>query len=326
MINSRYLRYILFLILFLIIPSIILGQNKINDPPAALSDSSQTSHIAYLDKVINTIIETKPALSWSTTFGKLFWCIGIICLAFLLLKYLIRPLEVIAKGSNSRSKFLNKLIPTIRVSFWTFIIYLLVVGTISPSGEIFLIFLTIIGITIGLSMLDFLKNILGGIVILLERPFQIGDKIGIGEYNGEIKHIGLRSLKIISDNNSIVIMPNSEILNKTIINKNDGATICQVNVNFYFPPDLDIAEAKKIAYRAASVSQYIYLNEPITVLVSNEVHSGRSLIRLNLSAYVLDLRYESLFASEITEILLSEFNKNGFAIPSNNILSSLTDQ
>lgn len=326
MINNRNLRNILTLLLVLLIPSIILAQNKADSTQASLSDSSQTSISVYLDKFKTTLLETKPELTWSTTFGKLFWCIAIITFAFLFLKYLIRPLEVIAKRSSSRSKYINKLIPIIRISFWAFIIYLLVVGTISPSGEIFFIFLAIIGITIGFSMLDFLKNILGGIVILLERPFQIGDRIRLGEYYGEIKHIGLRSLKIIAGDNSLVSIPNSEVFNKSITNRNTGSTTCLVSVNFYFSPELDVAEAKKIASRAASISQYIYLNEPITVLISNEVHAGRSLIRLNLSAYVLDLRYESLFASEITEILISEFNKIGFNTPNGNIFATLSEK
>jgi hypothetical protein len=84
-----------------------------------------------------------------------------------------------------------------------------------------------------------------------------------------------------------------------------------VNTNFYLPLDIDIEEAKKVAHRAASVSQYIYLNKPITVTAKNEVHSGRSMINLGLSAFVLDLRYETLFASEMTEILMYEFKKIG---------------
>jgi hypothetical protein len=101
------------------------------------------------------------------------------------------------------------------------------------------------------------------------------------------------------------------VLKKSVTNRNAGASICQVNTNFYLPLDIDIEEAKKVAHRAASVSQYIYLNKPITVTAKNEVHSGRSMINLGLSAFVLDLRYETLFASEMTEILMYEFKKIG---------------
>jgi small-conductance mechanosensitive channel len=223
----KYSIYISIIIFTAINPSIILAQSEADTVETILPDTTiQNSSSMYLEKLINTIIETKPELSWSTTLGKLFWCIGIVTLAFLFLKYLIRPLEVISKRSSSRRKYINKLIPTIRISFWAFISYVLIVGIISPQGEIFFILLAIIGITIGFSMQDFFKNILGGIVILLERPFQIGDKIEIDGYYGEIKHIGLRSLRIISFDNSLIIIPNSEVLKKSVTNRNSGASIC----------------------------------------------------------------------------------------------------
>jgi small-conductance mechanosensitive channel len=297
-------------------PWIVLAQSAADTVNTILPDTTiQNSSSIYFEKLFSTIIETKPELSWSTTFGKLLWCIGIVTLAFLFLKYLIRPLEVISKRSRSKSKYINKLIPTIRISFWALISYVLIVGIISPQGEIFLILLAIIGITIGFSMQDFFKNILGGIVILLERPFQVGDKIEIDGYYGEIKHIGLRSMRILSSDTSVIIIPNSEVLKKSVTNRNAGAVICQVSTDFYLPLDVDIEAAKKVAHRAASVSQYIYLNKPITVTAKNEVYSGHSMIRLCLSATVLDLRYESLFASEMTEILMDEFKKIGITNP-----------
>ena len=66
-------------------------------------------------------------------------------------------------------------------------------------------------------------------------------------------------------------------------------------------------QAKKIAYRAAAVSRYTYLNKPIAVIIKNEVHQGRSLLKMRLKAYVLDIRYEPAFASEMTEIVIQEF-------------------
>ena len=75
--------------------------------------------------------------------------------------------------------------------------------------------------------------------------------------------------------------------------------------------DIDVNRVKKIAYRAAVVSRYIYLNKPVAVIVKNEIHEGRSLLKVRLKAYVLDIRYEFPFASEMTEIVISELLKSG---------------
>lgn len=78
------------------------------------------------------------------------------------------------------------------------------------------------------------------------------------------------------------------------------------NFEFFLPPDINFIEVKKIAYRAAAVSRYIYLNKPIVVIIKNEIHYGRSLLKMRLKAYVLDIRYEFPFMSEMTEIVMNE--------------------
>jgi hypothetical protein len=84
---------------------------------------------------------------------------------------------------------------------------------------------------------------------------------------------------------------------------------------FYLPPHIDLVKAKKIAYRAAAVSRYIYLNKPIAIIFKNEIYEGRSLLKMRLKAYVLDIRYEFPFSSEMTERVVSEFLKQGLVTP-----------
>jgi len=69
---------------------------------------------------------------------------------------------------------------------------------------------------------------------------------------------------------------------------------------------VDTDQARKIALEAAQVSKYIYLNKPIKVLFFNEVHQRRSYLKMRLKAYVLDIRDEFEFKSDMTEIVLRE--------------------
>lgn len=90
---------------------------------------------------------------------------------------------------------------------------------------------------------------------------------------------------------------------------------CQVVAEFYLLAHIDIVKAKKIAYRAAQVSRYVYLNKPISLALRNEIHEGRSLLKMRLKAYVLDIRYEFPFATEMTETVIEEFLKNEIVGP-----------
>jgi small-conductance mechanosensitive channel len=171
------------------------------------------------------------------------------------------------------------------------------------------------GIAVGFASQDILKNIFGGIMILFDRPFQVGDKIELGKYYGEVIHIGLRTVRIVTPDDSQVSIPNSEIVNQSVSNANSGENNCQVVAEFYLPPDIDLVKAKKIAYRAAAVSRYVYLNKPIAIVIKNEIHEGRSLLKMRLKAYVLDIRYEFPFSTEMTEIVMGEFLKQKLVTP-----------
>jgi len=143
-------------------------------------------------------------------------------------------------------------------------------------------------------------------MILFDRPFQVGDKIQIGQYYGEVQSIGLRTVRIVTPDDSLVSVPNSEIVNQSVSNANSGESNCQVVAEFYLPPDIDLSLTKLIAYRAAAVSRYVYLNKPISVILKNEIHQGRSLFKMRVKAYVFDIRFEFPFMSEMTETIIKE--------------------
>jgi hypothetical protein len=63
---------------------------------------------------------------------------------------------------------------------------------------------------------------------------------------------------------------------------------------------------RHIATEAAQTSRYIFLNKPINVLFFNEVKERRSYLKMRLKAYVMDIRYEFIFKSELTEVVMRE--------------------
>ena len=63
---------------------------------------------------------------------------------------------------------------------------------------------------------------------------------------------------------------------------------------------------RSIAIEAAQTSRYIFLNKPINVLFFNELKDRRPYLKMRLKAYVMDIRYEFIFKSELTEIVLRE--------------------
>ncbi|HUU27138.1 MAG TPA: mechanosensitive ion channel domain-containing protein [archaeon] len=256
-----------------------------------------------------TLQQTQPKIKWSISAGKVIWAAIIFFAAFLVFRYLTIFLEGIAERWSGLRLLIKRLIPIVRILGWTLVIYVIIASIFAPPIETLIAVTASVGIAVGFASQDILKNIFGGIMILFDRPFQVGDKIQVGAYYGEVVQIGLRTVRIVTPDDSLVSIPNSEIVNQSVSNSNSGEFNCQVVSEFYLPADIDLVKLKKIAYRSAAVSQYVYLNKPISVIIKNEVHQGRSLLKVRLKAYVLDLRYEFPFMSEMTEIVMNELLK-----------------
>jgi len=255
--------------------------------------------------------QTQPKIAWSISLAKVLWTTILFTLAFITIKYFTRLLEVLSERWTRFRLFLKRVIPVFRITVWTFVIYIIIIGILRPPIQTLVAFTASAGIAIGFASQDILKNIFGGIMILFDRPFQVGDKIQIGSYYGEVKQIGLRTVRIVTPDDSMVSIPNSEIVNQSVSNANSGEFNCQVVAELYLPPDIDLVLLKKIAYKAAAVSQYAYLKKPVVVIIKNEVQYNRSWLKVRLKAYVLDIRYEFTFMSEMTENLLNNLLKKG---------------
>ena len=207
--------------------------------------------------------------------------------------------------------FLKRLTPVVRIILWIIGLYVVIAGIIAPPIETVIAISASIGIAIGFASQDILRNIFGGIMIILDRPFQVGDKIQVGDHYGEVLSIGLRSSQIVTPDDSIVSIPNGELMNRAVSNANSSALDCQVVTEIFFPATVDVMKVKDIARRAVFSSPYLYLNKPVEIISLNEMRDRHFVIKFRVKAYVLDIRYEFLFKSDVTEMIITECNKMG---------------
>lgn len=205
--------------------------------------------------------------------------------------------------------FLKRLTPVVRIVLWIIGLYVVIAGIIAPPIETVIAISASIGIAIGFASQDILRNIFGGIMIILDRPFQVGDKIQVGDHYGEVLSIGLRSSQIVTPDDSIVSIPNGELMNRAVSNANSSALDCQVVTEIFFPATVDVMKVKDIARRAVFSSPYLYLNKPVEIISLHELHNRHFIIKFRVKAYVLDIRYEFLFKSDVTEMIVTEYNK-----------------
>ncbi|UII23338.1 mechanosensitive ion channel family protein [Fulvivirga ligni] len=275
-------------------------------PVAVKVDTATVTADEKLNNEISDLKKDIPSLSDLISIGKVFWAIVFLFGGYFTVRFIGSILEKLAEKSTNYRITIKGLVPVIKISVWMIVLFIIIMGIFHPPVNGIIAATASIGIAVGFAAQDILKNIFGGIMILFDRPFQVGDKIEIGEYYGEVLEIGLRSTRIVTPDDSLVSVPNGELMNKSVSNSNTGEANCQVVAEIYLPITVDTAEVRKIAIESAQVSRFIYLNKPITVLFFNEVKERRSYLKMRLKAYVSDIRNEFAFKSDMTEIVMRE--------------------
>jgi len=241
------------------------------------------------------------------TISKVIFSLFVIFLAYLLIKAFVYGTERIAERRPSQRLFYKRIIPIIRIAIWVIVFSYL---AISVFGEVLLPAAAALGVAVGFAGQEIVKNIFGGLTIIIDQPFQTGDRIRVGSSYGEVVSIGLRSTRIQTLDDNLVTIPNSEVMANQVSNANAGELNCQVVTDLYLPGWIDESEAKEVAYNAAASSRYVFRKKPIVVLVKDKYEHG-FVTQLQVKAYVLDTRFESLFMSDVTERARAEFRKRG---------------
>jgi small-conductance mechanosensitive channel len=218
-------------------------------------------------------------------------------------------LETLSQRAPRARFFFNLLAPILRFTLWL-LGTVVVLSIFSPSRETLLAVLASVGIALGLGAQDLVKNIIGGLVILVDRPYQLGDRVKIGDAYGEIDHIGLRSTKLTTPDDTRVTIPNSDILSGTAWNANSGVPDCQVVTDLYVPHDTDPTVALEIGYEAAYSSPFLLLSKPVVVLLQDQFQHAPYMV-VRVKAYVYDHRFEPRLQSDITLRAKAELSRRG---------------
>jgi len=125
-------------------------------------------------------------------------------------------------AGKTESKLDDMLVPIIRKSLRVTVVILVLVqiSQILSNKPITSIIagLGIGGLAVALASQDTIKNIFGSIVIFIDKPFEMGDRIAIDGHDGPVEEVGLRSTKIRTLEGHLVTIPNGELANKTIQN------------------------------------------------------------------------------------------------------------
>lgn len=294
----KYLKQVLIILMMIFLSSYLFGQVV----PASLDSIANSD-----SSILNDINSETKSLSNYFSVTKIIITILILILTYVFLRILSLILGIWAERNIKYRVTIKGIIPLLRVFAWTSVLIFILVAIFRPPMASILAFSASIGVAVGFASQDLLKNIFGGIVIIFDKPFQIGDKVQVGSYYGEVVGIGLRSTRLVTSDDNLVSVPNSDVMNSAVANANAGEENCQVVTEIFLPLTSDINRVRHFAIETAQVSKHIYLNKPIVVLFFQEHIGHKVMLKVKVKAYVNDIRNEFAFKSEVTEVLTREF-------------------
>ncbi len=170
----------------------------------------------------------------------------------------------------------------------------------------------LLSVGIGFGLQNLTSNFISGIILLFERPISIGDRIMVGDLEGDVKEINIRSTTINSLDNISIIVPNSDFVSNRVINYSHGDTRIRilVDVGVSYASDLDLV-LDTIKASAQSHPEVLEIPEP-DVLLKN---FGDSAWEMVLRCWIASPARHPKISSDLRCDIVRKFREKDIVIP-----------
>ena len=254
----------------------------------------------YKESFISYIVEYTP---------KVLTALAILIIGWIIIGFILRGIKHLLMKKDfdeALQKFLLDL------ANWTLKI-LLFVTVISQLGIATTSFAAIIGaagLAIGLALQGSLANFAGGVLIMIFKPFKVGDLIEAQGALGVVKEIQIFTTKIVSPENKLIIMPNGALSNGNITNYTEEGKL-RVDMTFGVSYDADLKETKEILMKVLTDNPKVLKNPAPTV---NVIELADSSVNFAVRPWAKPEDYWDVYFHTTEQVKLA-LDKAGIEIP-----------
>lgn len=153
-----------------------------------------------------------------------------------------------------------------------------------------------LGVGIGLGLQNIVNNLVSGIILIFEKPLQLGDYIEVGDKKGKVRDIGIRSSRIATNEGAEIIVPNGDLLSGKVINWTLSNNHIRSMLVFTIQPVTQLAAAKTCIEEELQNSEALMKSLPMSVLVSAITDNQ---VQLKAEFWVASVYKESEVRSEL---------------------------
>ncbi|KAB7772769.1 DUF3772 domain-containing protein [Xanthomonas sp. LMG 12462] len=179
-----------------------------------------------------------------------------------------------------------------------------------------------LSVGIGFGLQSITQNFVSGLILLAERPVKIGDWIKIGDQEGDVRRISVRATEIQVGDRSTLIVPNSELITKTLRNMTLAGPLGRVQIQFAVSLGTDVTKLRALLLELYAAHPGV-LDDPAPSVFIDSIANGH--VTLNSFAYVASPRLTYGTRSELFFALLQRLAEEGIALESPQEVKLLRD-
>ncbi len=170
----------------------------------------------------------------------------------------------------------------------------------------------LLSVGIGFGLQNLTSNFISGVILLFERPINVGDRITVNDTEGDVMSINMRSTTISSLQNITIIVPNSQFISSQVINWSHGDTKIRLDIDVGVSYNSDLDRVIKALTEVAEEHPGVLNNPRCNVLFRS---FGDSAWNLTLCAWISDPKGHHQIRSELNGAIVRKFREYEIEIP-----------
>jgi small-conductance mechanosensitive channel len=202
-----------------------------------------------------------------------------------------------------------------RITYYILLVLGLMIALQTSGVEVgsLTVLLGALGVGIGFGLQNIVNNFVSGLILLVERPAQVGDWIEVGGTGGRVERIGARSTTILTSDNITMIIPNADMVTQQIVNWSHGDPRVRFRIPVGVAYGSDIPRVREALLEVAAAHPKVLRDPPPTVFFRG---FGDSSLNMELVVWTREMVHAPLqFQSDLNFAIDAAFRRHGIQIP-----------
>lgn len=261
-----------------------------------------------MNEILGSIVNTVIGLATTYLF-KIILALFIIFIGMKIVKMIVMVINK-SKGFAHLDEAVQSFLKSFIKILGNAVVFISAATTLGVPATSFITILASCGLAIGMALQGSLSNLAGGIMILVFKPFQMGDYIVSGGNEGTVKEINILYTKLTTPDNKVITIPNGTLSNSAVVDVTANATR-RVDINIGVSYGSDLKKAVEVLKNIGEGCELALKDPAPAAMITGFADSS---VNLSLRVWANTGDYWTVLF-ELNQAVKKEFDANGIEIP-----------